>query len=65
METGLPGASQTRGRGQIFEGNYQSSHREVRLCEENIVGLQLWKAMRRNRIDWDPFYYSPGTLWSE
>jgi hypothetical protein len=30
---------QTRGRGQIVEGNYQPTHREAGPWEENIVGL--------------------------
>jgi hypothetical protein len=30
-----------------------------------LLGWQPWKAMRRNRMDWVPFYWAPGSLRSK
>jgi hypothetical protein len=52
---------------------------EARLLRENISlpavepdpgtktlsDQQVWKAMRRNRIDWVPFYWVLRSLWSK
>jgi hypothetical protein len=39
MAQGLPEGPQTRGRGQIAEGKYQPTRKEVGHWEEDIVSL--------------------------
>jgi hypothetical protein len=32
---------------------------------KTVSDWQAWKALRRTRTDWVPFYWAPRSLWSE